>query len=970
MLSLVLWIGTPVSAQDRQIVPQPPAGQAGQDESDRTGRTPAGGQPEGDDPAAPASPQFGEEVVVVGSRAQPRSVTDSTVPIDVVPVTEVVRQGDSNLANQLRVLLPSFHVNPQEDGDLAALVRPASLRGMAPDHTLVLVNGKRRHRGAVVAWQGNGVADGAQGPDISTIPAIALRQIEVLRDGAAAQYGSDAIAGVLNFLLKDDRAGGSVELRGGTQGAGDGRQHAVAANAGLPLGRTGFANLSLEYGNTASTDRSVQRADAAGLIAAGNRRVAEPAQRWGSPEVDDDLKLFANAGHLFANGMQAYGHAGYARRDVLTFFYYRNPNTRGGVFSNDGGRTLLVGDVLAARGAGTAQCPAVAIGNDVPDPAALEAVADNPHCFSFQEQFPGGFTPRFGGVARDVSAVGGVRGRLAGDVLWDASVTAGANTADFSIRNTVNASLGPETPTTFDVGLYGQREVGVNLDLSRALTDRVHLAGGVEWRNEQFRIGLGQPESWAQGPYAAQGFSVGSNGTPGFGPIAAGRWNRANAAVYGDIEFRGAGRDWIVGTAARYERFSDFGGTLNGKLSGRVPLSGRVALRGSLGTGFRAPTPGQQNAFNVSTQYVLALDDLVNNGTIPSTSAVAGLRGGRPLTPERSVNLSVGAVTGGGPFTVTADYFRIDLSDRLTLSRLFALDAAEVGDLLAEGITSAGDLANFRFFTNDLETRTQGLDLVAAWTPPALDGATAISVLFNYTDTVATDFNPALLNPDRIADRIRLLEEALPDTRWNATLDQAVGRGRLLARLSYYGGWFDRRDARRYGGKPTVDLEVAWPVADAVTLTVGSRNILNTYPDENPNAGRLGNLYPPSTPFGFNGGFYYTRLNYRVGDRRLNASRPVGPPRRSRNALQHRGPGRRFSAHGSRSEAPHRARPRAVVARKTRSRRADRRDHQPDEPVSGRLSHSPCRCGNHGWSTGAERQPRALFGIHSAEGSQ
>ena len=748
---------------------------------------------------------------------------------------------------------------------MAAVVRPASLRGMAPDHTLVLVNGKRRHRGAVIAWLGNGVADGAQGPDISTIPGIALRQIEVLRDGAAAQYGSDAIAGVLNFLLKDDRSGGSVEVRSGTHGAGDGRQVAVAANAGLPLGGTGFANLSLEYGNTASTDRSVQRADVARLVAAGNRDVGDPAQQWGSPEVDDDLKLFANLGHLFANGVQAYGHAGYARRDVLTFFYFRNPNTRGGVFSGDGGRTLLVGDVPAARGEGPAGCPTVAVTGDVPDPAALRAVLDDPNCFSFQERFPGGFTPRFSGLAEDASVVGGLRGQLAGGILWDASVSAGANTADFSMRNTVNASLGPETPTTFDVGLYGQREVGVNLDLSRAVSDRVHVAGGVEWRNEQFRIGLGQPESWQQGPYAAQGFSVGSNGSPGFGPIAAGTWNRANAAVYGDVELRGATRDWMVGTAARYEHFADFGATLNGKLSARVPLTGRVVLRGSLGTGFRAPTPGQQNAFNVSTQYVLALDDLVNNGTIPSTSAVARLRGGRPLTPERSVNLSVGVVAGGGPFTLTADYFRIDLSDRLTLSRFFALEAAEVDGLLAEGVTSADDLSNFRFFTNDLETRTQGVDVVAAWTPPALGGATALSLVFNHTDTAATHFNPALLNPDQIVDRIRMLEEALPDTRWSAGVDQSVGRGTLLARLSYYGGWYDRRDTHRYRGKPIVDVELAWPLGDAVALAVGARDVLDTHPDMNPNAGRLGNRYPPSTPFGFDGGFYYTRLDYRWG---------------------------------------------------------------------------------------------------------
>ena len=180
-------------------------------------------------------------------------------------------------------------------------------------------------------------------------------------------------------------------------------------------------------------------------------------------------------------------------------------------------------------------------------------------------------------------------------------------------------------------------------------------------------------------------------------------------------------------------------------------------------------------------------------------------------------------------------------------------------------MTSAGDLANFRFFTNDLRTRTQGVDVVAAWTPPALGGATALSFVFNHTDTAATDFNPALLNPDLIVDRIRMLEEALPNTRWSAAVDQSVGRGTLLARLSYYGGWYDRRDTHRYRGKPVVDLELAWPLADAVALAVGARNLLSTYPDMNPNAGRLGNRYPPSTPFGFDGGFYYTRLDYRWG---------------------------------------------------------------------------------------------------------
>ena len=819
--------------------------------------------------AAESAPPFTEEVVVVGTRARPRSVTDSTAPVDAIPATDFARQGDTNLANQLRTILPSFNVNPQEDGDTSAVVRPAHLRGLAPHHTLLLVNGKRRHRGAVIAWNdAYGMAEGAQGPDLSAIPAIALRQVEVLRDGAAAQYGSDAIAGVINLLLKDDRSGGSLELRGGSFGAGDGGAYTVAGNAGLPLGRTGFVNLSMEYGNTNSTSRSAQRRDAAALIAAGNTAIRDPVQVWGAPEVNDDLKLFANLGHLFDNGVQLYGHTNYASKEVISFFYWRNPNTRGGVFSNDGGQTLLIGDARAARGAGSANCPTVAITNDVPDPVALAQVFADPDCFSFQERFPGGFTPRFGGTVRDASAVAGLRGQLGGGTLWDASVTAGSNTADFFFHNTVNASLGPETPDRHNPGRYRQQEIGVNIDLSHAITERVNLAGGAEWRREQFEIGLGDPDSWRAGPYAAQGFSVGSNGLNGFGPLAAGEWARGNYAAYGDVEVRGEQTDWTVGAAGRIEHFEDFGGTANGKLSGRYPLSGLVALRGSVSTGFRAPTPGQQNAFNVSTVFDFARRDLFNIGTIPSTSEIAVLRGGRALDPERSVNYSAGVVVGGGSFTLTADYFRIDLSDRLILTRTFTLDPQESDRLLADGITSARNLSDFRFFTNDLATRTQGLDLIATWTPAALDGDTALSVLFNHTDTAVTKVNPELLSPDWVTDRVRNLEEAHPETRWNVTVDQAAGPWRLLGRLSYYGDWFDARDGFLYAGKPTVDLEAAWPLSDAVTLTVGGQNVLNTYPDENPKVADPalgfwgGNIYPPTSPFGFNGGYYYVRIGY------------------------------------------------------------------------------------------------------------
>ena len=389
--------------------------------------------------------QLEERVVVVGSRAQPRSVVESTVPIDAIPSEDIVSQGSTDVGDQLRTLVPSYNVNPQPVGDAARLIRPANLRGLAPDHTLVLVNGKRRHRGAVITWIGNGVSDGAQGPDISTIPAIALRQIEVLRDGAAAQYGSDAIAGVLNFLLKDDR-GGSLELHTGGYGAGDGGTYTVSGNAGLPLGRSGFANLSVEYGNAGPTSRSVQRDDAALLIAAGNDAVADPAQIWGSPTIDDNVKLWGNFGHLFAVGIQAYGHANYASRRVASGFFFRNPNTRAAVFSADRGQSLLIGDVLDAQDGvldGSAGCPGVPVSAGRPDQAALGRVFTVPNCFSFQERFPGGFTPQFGGDVLDASLVAGLRGQLAGGILWDASASAGSSEADFFIEDTVNASLVP-----------------------------------------------------------------------------------------------------------------------------------------------------------------------------------------------------------------------------------------------------------------------------------------------------------------------------------------------------------------------------------------------------------------------------------------------------------------------------------------------------------------------------------------------
>jgi iron complex outermembrane receptor protein len=563
----------------------------------------------------------------------------------------------------------------------------------------------------------------------------------------------------------------------------------------------------------------------------------------------------------FESGKQFYAHANYVTKTVTGGFYFRNPNTRSAVFSGDGGQTLLIGDLLDAQDGildGSAGCPTVSITNNIPDPAALAAVIANPNCFSFQELFPGGFTPQFGGEVQDTSVVAGMKGELESGVLWDFSVSHGASEVDFFISNTVNASLGPNTPTSFDPGLYKQEELNVNFDLSYAINDMANIAAGVEWRDEEFTIGIGQLESYQIGPLAEQGFSAASNGFPGFGDLAAGSWSRSNWAVYGDLELNGD--EWTVGAAVRLEDFEDFGTTMNSKLAGRLQLNETWSARASVSSGFRAPTPGQSNAFNVSTEFDLVQMELVNNGTIPSSSRVAQLRGGEPLEAETSINYALGFVFDNGPVTFTADIFRIELSDRLAVTQLFALTEDEVDQLIAEGVTSAANLQNFRFFTNDFDTETTGLDLVATYTPYASNGNTTYSFIFNYTETDVTKFNPDTLDQTRI----RELQEALPETRFNVSVNHKLTEDlRLLARVSYYDDWFDSEDGQVYGGEYLADLELAYTWDEAVTLSVGGQNIFDQFPEENPGArAGVGNLYSQFTPFGFNGGFWYARLKY------------------------------------------------------------------------------------------------------------
>ena len=851
-----------------------------------------------------------EGLVAVGSRARPRTVTESPVPVDVIPTADIVQQGDTDFANLLRNVVPSFNVNTQPISDAATFARPANLRGLAPDHTLILVNGKRRHRTAVITWYGNGLADGSQGPDISLIPGAALEQAEVLRDGAAAQYGSDAIAGVMNFVLKNDRSGGSIEIKTGghlladtsepfSEGSipGDGEMYTLTGNVGLPLGENGFLNLTGEYGNALPTDRSVQRNDALALInTQGNSSVRAPAQVWGSPQISNEIKLWANTGYLINDELQFYAHGNYVSKQVEGGFYFRNPNTRSGVFGTTnaaGEGILLVGDMLDAQDGvldGSAGCPEVRVsGGVVVDNTAWNQVLADPNCFTFQKLFPGGFTPQFGAYVDDRSAVAGLKG--GGERLnWDASASWGQSLMDFYMYNTVNASLGPNQPCAddskklsfvvpdqpctpyFGPGIYDQQEINFNLDLSYEVNERVNLAGGAEWRNEGFEIIEGTRESWTEGSLATQGFTPGSNGFTGFGPLTAGDWNRSNFAAYGDMEIREPDGAWTFGFAGRVENFSDFGTTINGKVAGRISVSDDFGLRASASTGFRAPTPGQQNAFNISTIYDPEIMDLTNNGTIPSTSLLALEYGGQALSPEKSVNMAVGAVYDSGPFSFSTDFFMINVSDRLTTSRNFALTSADVERLLAEGIIRPGGvLRRFRFFINDFATRTTGIDLVGAYKVEGAGGSTTTySSAWNWTSTKVTQHNDETLT----GTRIRILQEGLPNVRGNISVNHVFAGGmRVLARASHWGGYYDGEtpfyegsssNTIDYPSRQLIDLELARTFSENWTLTVGGQNALNTYPEEYPGAADgVGNRYGQFTPFGFNGAFYYSRLTYR-----------------------------------------------------------------------------------------------------------
>ncbi len=947
-----------------------------------------------------------DEIITTGTRRKARSAADAPAPVDVIQGAEFTNSAANDLSDLLRTSVPSYNVNTQPISDAGTLVRPANLRGLSPDNTLVLVNGKRRHRAAVITFLGGGIADGAQGPDVSVFPALALKQVEVLRDGASSQYGADAIAGVLNFQLKDSAEGGAFSAKYGSTYEGDGDNIQLAANFGLPLGDKGFINVTGEWQETDDTIRSVQRDDALNLIAAGNTAVqdinvntvtTDVVQIWGQPEVEDDFKIFINSALEVGENTEVYAFGNYAERSTEGGFFFRDPIQRGGIFggglatldaTQTGGLALiddvpgsvggltdliastdpddladqtaaivalngigigaagavsaadltaavangtlfdtnLVGNLTAANGGfNAAACP-IGIpltegGGILPDAAALAAVEANPNCFSFLTQFPGGFTPRFGGDLDDFQIVGGVRGTIdVGTGLnYDISGAVGHNGANFIISNTINAALGPDTPTSFNPGGYEQDEFRVGVDLSYDIpidgwASDLTFATGAEWRREEFTVNGGDDASTVVANTSAletslidQGFGPGSNGFNGFNPGAVGSFDQSNIAIYGELEGDISDQVTLQG-AVRWEDFNTFGSTFNWKVGGLYKFNDAFRVRGTYSTGFHAPTPGQANVINVSTA-IGSSGLLEDQGILPASSAPAQLISpGASLGPEEARNISVGFGLDTDWGNLTVDYFNITVDGRIattsatnftdaleaiatdngvalpatvnTSTLITALDGANV--LNAADFDGFTGTASFQTFTNAFDTRTQGIDVVYNYPFDFAGGESRLTVVGNWTDTsvrsvLASDGSGNFIDAGDIADfgdvvlsqgRIMNLEENIPNLKGNVTWSHSQGIFSGFVRANYWGSFFeDHLDADLAfpidaGAEILFDAEITANVYEGLDISVGAQNIFDNFPDENPFAGVVGAQFPSTSPFGFNGGQWYVKAAY------------------------------------------------------------------------------------------------------------
>ena len=791
-----------------------------------------------------------DTVVTVGTRVANRSALDTAAPVDVVSAETIQNIGVGELNQALAVNLPSYNFPRPALADGTDSVRPAALRGLAPDQTLVLVNGKRRHSAALVNVNGT-IGRGASAVDLNTIPSLAVGGVEVLRDGASALYGSDAIAGVVNVRLREANSGGGIQTSYGwreteytvpvnapttagvpnpgasiTRERSDGHILTVAGWKGYGLGADGFITVTGEYKDQNHTERSGfdTRQQYPGAFPEGEAIINRFNAWTGEPDLEQ-LSFFANAGLTLDNGVELYGWGSFQDRETVSAGFYRRANDARNVI----------------------------------------------------EIYPNGFLPKINPTTTDMSALGGARFNWAG---WDvdASLGYGSNKMEFQIIDTLNRSIGPTSKTSFDAGGFESSQLVANIGFVKGyamdgLASDLNVAWGVEARQETYEIFAGEPDSYRNGGVLLNGAPTASGAQvfPGFRPENEQDEDRTAIGAYLDVEANVTDALLLSG-ALRGESYSDFGETLTGKLAARYDFTESFAVRGSVQNGFRAPSLQQQFFTTTSTNFINGVPFDITTFTVDDPVAVA--LGAQPLDAEKSINYALGFVFRAGAFNLTVDGYRIDVEDRIVLSE--NLTAANVQAFLqGQGFIGSG---GGRFFLNGVDTETQGVDIIANYAFPETEIGTfrgTVGANFNKTEVTDVPAVPQLaaLNPAPVLfGRVNVLtlEEGAPKDKFTGQLDWSKGPFAGTLRAIRYGEVLvpSSNAANDYtlDPKTVIDLEARYTWNDRLTLAVGADNILDEYPDAAP-ASQNGTGNTPFSsygPFGYSGRFVYTKatLNF------------------------------------------------------------------------------------------------------------
>ena len=865
-----------------------------------------------------------EELVTIGTRRASQTLADSVVPVDLYISEEIQSVNSSDLIEVLSTLVPSFSVRRQPISDGASFVRPTHMRNLESHHSLVLVANKRRHRSAFLLVGGYG----SQGADIGTVPSIAIDSVEILRDGAAAQYGSDAIAGVINFRLREDDSGVTLRARYGQYKVGDGQELTLEGNIGRSLADSGFLNLSFQLSKSDATSRSqpydisiagtgtlpheavsneltiegisyfgpdaftytysddgiplqvligpdgipddLDRRYAANFPNVGaGRPFSSPAQIWGQPERQQAI-FAVNAGLDLSDSREIYAFSTFAQKDQTGGFFYR----RAGISTFYPVR-LADGSIFSAR----------------------------------RDLYPAGFTPQFTGEIGDFSVHGGLREKNLTAWDYDLSIGYGRSKVQYELENTLNPSMGPDSPTKFQPGNLVNSELALNFDTVREFDTRlvspVHLAMGLEYRNEIYQIEEGDPASYQVGRFAfpdpfnfeitqeevdadlddnlteiecrIPGFEnvgslcptgdpihntlpIGSNGFPGYSPIWATDYDQFSYAGYLDLEVD-LNEKWRANGALRYENFEDFGSVLIWKLASRVSLSSSTNVRGSLGTGFRAPTAGQLSTINVSTR-ISAEGVPIAVGLFPASHPGSQLFGSIPLDAEYSSNVTLGLTSKlTDSLDMAVDYYNIELEDRIILSSRFQVTPEQTERLLELNVPGATEIGLVSFFTNDVDTRTQGIDLVASWSLTSGLGNSTFQANMNINDTKITG-RGSYVGSEGEFD----IENGVPNNRLTLSLNHGFRNVDFLTRIRRYGEYENASNAslsqiQKFKSEILVDLAATLNFNDGYQLRIGAENVFDNYPDRGEFETCCGRIYRSDSIMPWQGALYYIQFS-------------------------------------------------------------------------------------------------------------